>query len=81
MALFIRQWTAVRDLLGPPGLTAQPPAALAARLTAAYQSVSAHLDRLVMKELRDGRTDHAGRGRERGPGHRLSSSARRPQAS
>ena len=30
LALFIRQWTAVRDLLSAPGLTAQPPAARAA---------------------------------------------------
>ncbi len=62
MALFIRQWTAVRDLLSAPGLTAQPPAALAAlavRLTDAYQPVSAHLDRLVLKELDDARADHA----------------------
>ncbi len=41
------------------GLTAQPPAALAAQLTAAYQPVSVHLDRLILKELNDGRTDHA----------------------
>jgi diguanylate cyclase (GGDEF)-like protein len=62
MALFIRQWTAVRDLLSAPGLTAQPPtarAALASGLSAAYQPVSAHLDRLVLKELDDARADHA----------------------
>jgi len=62
IALFIRQWTAVRDLLSAPGLTAQPPAALAAlavRLTAAYQPVSAHLNRLIAKELNDARADHA----------------------
>jgi diguanylate cyclase (GGDEF)-like protein len=62
MAQFIRQWTAVRDLLSAPGLTAEPPAAraaLAGGLTAAYQPVSAHLDRLVAKELNDARTDHA----------------------
>ena len=61
MALFIRQWTAVRDLLSAPGLTAQPPAAraaLAGGLTTAYQPVSAHLDRLILKELDDGRADH-----------------------
>jgi diguanylate cyclase (GGDEF)-like protein len=61
MALFIRQWTAVRDLLSAPGLTAQPPAAraaLAGGLTTAYQPVSAHLGRLVLKELDDGRADH-----------------------
>jgi diguanylate cyclase (GGDEF)-like protein len=58
VALFIRQWTAVRDLLGPRGLTAQPPAALAARLTAAYQLASDHLDRMVTREADDARADH-----------------------
>ena len=52
--LFIRQWTAVRDLLGRLDLTAQPPATLAAQLTAAYQPVSGHLDRLFLTELSDG---------------------------
>jgi diguanylate cyclase (GGDEF)-like protein len=62
LELFIRQWTAVRDLLSQPGLTdltAQSAAALAVRLTAAYQPVSAHLARLILKELDDGRADHA----------------------
>jgi diguanylate cyclase (GGDEF)-like protein len=62
LALFIRQWDAIRDRLSAPGLTAQPPAALAVLaggLTAAYQPVSAHLDRLILKELGDARTDHA----------------------
>jgi len=59
LELFIRQWTAVRNLLSPADLTAQPSAALAGRLTAAYQPVTAHLDRLILKELNDGRTDHA----------------------
>ena len=59
LALFIRQWTAVRNLLSPADLTAQPSAALAGRLTAAYQPVSAHLDRLILKQLNDGSTDHA----------------------
>ncbi len=59
LELFIRQWTAVRDLLSRAAdLTAQPTAALAARLTAAYQPASAHLGRLVLKQLNDGRTDH-----------------------
>jgi len=61
LELFARQWAALRDLLSAPGLTsltAQQSAALAARLTAAYQPASAHLDRLIMKELDDGRTDH-----------------------
>ncbi len=59
LALFIRQWTAVRDLLGPADLMAPPAAALAAQLTAAYQPVSAHLDQLTLKELSDARADHA----------------------
>jgi diguanylate cyclase (GGDEF)-like protein len=56
IALFIRQWTAVRDRLSPPALTGG--AAAAGRLTAAYQPVSAHLDRLFRRELDDGHTDH-----------------------
>jgi diguanylate cyclase (GGDEF)-like protein len=62
LALFIRQWDAVRDRLSALGLTAQPPGVLAALeggLTAAYQPVSAHLDRLVRNQLTDARTDHA----------------------
>ena len=59
MTLFVRQWNAVRDLLSAAGLTAQPPAALADQLTAAYQPVSTHLDRLTLKELSDARADHA----------------------
>ena len=60
LELFIRQWTAVRDLLSrATDLTGQPAAALAARVTAAYQPASAHLDRLILKQLNDGRADHA----------------------
>ena len=58
LELFVRQWNAIRDLLGPPGLTAQPSAALAARLTAAYQLASDHLDRMVTTEADDARADH-----------------------
>ncbi|HJY71644.1 MAG TPA: hypothetical protein VJ347_07675, partial [Streptosporangiaceae bacterium] len=36
---FIQQWAAVRDLLSPDELTAQPAGALAAQLTATYQPV------------------------------------------
>jgi diguanylate cyclase (GGDEF)-like protein len=57
--LFIRQWTTVRNLLSQADLTAQPSVALAGRLTAAYQPVSAHLGRLILKEHSDGNTDHA----------------------
>ncbi len=42
-----------------PTVTAAPAGALAAQLTAAYQPVSAHLDRLILKELDDANTDHA----------------------
>ena len=56
--LFVRQWTAVRNLLSPDGLAGQPAAALAAELTAAYQPVSAHLGQLSLTELDDARADH-----------------------
>ena len=59
VALFVRQWTAVRDLISRYDLTAAPAGAFAAQLTAAYQPVSAHLDRLILKELADANTDHA----------------------
>ncbi|MGD0246161.1 MAG: hypothetical protein ABSB59_38335, partial [Streptosporangiaceae bacterium] len=58
MALFVRQWDAVRDLLTPQDLTAQSAPALASQLTAAYQPVSAHLNRLILKQLNDARADH-----------------------
>ena len=59
LALFSRQWTAVRDLLSSYDLTAQPAGSLAAQLTAAYQPVNAHLNRLILKELGDANADHA----------------------
>jgi diguanylate cyclase (GGDEF)-like protein len=55
---FIQQWAAVRDLLSPDELTAQPAGALAAQLTAAYQPVSTHLDQLFLREQDDARADH-----------------------
>ena len=68
IAVFIRQWTAVRDLLSPatlagpdlagPDLAGRTSATVAGRLTAAYQPVSAHLDRLFRRELDDGQADH-----------------------
>ncbi len=54
----VRQWAAVRDLLSPASVAAQPAATLASQLTAAYQPVSAHLDRLLLNERRDGHADH-----------------------
>jgi diguanylate cyclase (GGDEF)-like protein len=59
LAMFIRQWTAVRDLLSPDDFTAAPAGGLAAELTAAYQPASAHLDQLILRELNDARADHA----------------------
>ncbi|MGI8447191.1 MAG: diguanylate cyclase [Streptosporangiaceae bacterium] len=53
----VRQWVAVRDLLSPSTVAAQPSAALAARLTATYQPLSAHLDRLLLNERRDAQAD------------------------
>ena len=60
LELFVRQWTALRDLLSSYDLTAQPAGSFAAQLTAAYQPVSAHLDRLILKELGDANTNRAG---------------------
>ncbi len=54
---FVRQWIAVRDLLSPANVTAHPDATLASRLAAAYQPVSAHLDRLFLNEQEGGHSD------------------------
>ena len=54
----VRQWVAVRDLLSPATVAARPAPALAARLTAAYQPLSAHLNRLLLVERRDAQADH-----------------------
>ncbi|HLK78009.1 MAG TPA: GGDEF domain-containing protein [Streptosporangiaceae bacterium] len=59
IGLFIRQWTAVRDLLSPDNLTGQPGAGSAGQLSAAYQPVSAHLNVLFGREVDDARADHA----------------------
>ena len=53
----VRQWVAVRDLLSPATLAARPAPALAARLTAAYQPLSVHLNRLLLVERRDAQAD------------------------
>ena len=53
----VRQWVAVRDLLSPATVAARPAPALAARLTAAYQPLSAHLDRLLLVERHDAQAD------------------------
>jgi diguanylate cyclase (GGDEF)-like protein len=54
---FVRDWTAVRDLLSPTNVMAHPDASLAARLKAAYLPVSAQLDRLIRTEYTDGQAD------------------------
>ena len=54
---FVRQWIAVRDLLSPANVTGHPNATLASQLTAAYQPVSAHLDRLFLNEQQGGHSD------------------------
>jgi diguanylate cyclase (GGDEF)-like protein len=53
----VRQWVAVRDLLSPATVAGRPAPALAARLTAAYQPLSAHLNRLLLVERRDAQAD------------------------
>ncbi len=53
----VRQWVTVRDLLSPATVAARPAPALAARLTAAYQPLSAHLDRLLLNERHDAHAD------------------------
>jgi diguanylate cyclase (GGDEF)-like protein len=59
MALFEQQWRVVRDMLSPVNVPAQPDAGLASRLAAAYQPVSAHLDRLLSKEQHDALAEQA----------------------
>ena len=54
----VRQWATVRDLLSPTNVAAHPAAGLASQLTAAYQPLSAHLDRLLLNEQRDGHAGH-----------------------
>jgi diguanylate cyclase (GGDEF)-like protein len=55
--LFVREWTAVRNLLSPTGVTTHPDMTLASRLTVAYQPVGAQLDRLLLKEQQGGQQD------------------------
>ena len=58
---FLSQWSKVRDLLSPPQITDKSPnQALAAQLTAAYQPVSNHLNRLFHREENDGGAEEAG---------------------
>jgi diguanylate cyclase (GGDEF)-like protein len=59
IAQLVQQWIVVRDLLSPTGTAAAPAAVLAARLTAAYQPLSAHLDRLIRRENNDASVSEA----------------------
>jgi diguanylate cyclase (GGDEF)-like protein len=54
---FLRQWAAVRDLLGPVNVMGQSDMSLALQLKAAYAPVSAHLDRLIRAEQNTGHAD------------------------
>jgi diguanylate cyclase (GGDEF)-like protein len=54
---FVGQWITVRNLLSPANVTGHPATALASRLTAAYQPLGAHLDRLFLREQHDGHGD------------------------
>jgi diguanylate cyclase (GGDEF)-like protein len=54
---FVQHWIAVRNLLSPVTVTGHPAGALASRLAAAYQPVSADLDDLFSKEQLDGHRD------------------------
>jgi diguanylate cyclase (GGDEF)-like protein len=53
----VRQWLAVRGALSPTSVSAHPAAALAARLSADYVPLGAHLDRLFLVEQADGQRD------------------------
>jgi diguanylate cyclase (GGDEF)-like protein len=57
VALFVRQWVAVRNLLSPTNVATIPGATLATRLSAVYQPLGAHLDRLFLTEGRQGHSD------------------------
>jgi diguanylate cyclase (GGDEF)-like protein len=59
IALFLRQWNAVRDLLTSAEVASQLPAGLPSRLSAAYQPLSTHLDRLLSKEQHDAAAEEA----------------------
>ena len=54
---FVRQWMAVRSLLSPTNVATHPTAALASDLSADYQPVDAHLDRLMLEEQAIGHSD------------------------
>ena len=54
---FVRQWMVVRSLLSPTNVATHPMATLASDLSADYQPVGAHLDRLFLKEQAIGQSD------------------------
>ena len=49
----VLEWVAIRDVLSPTSVAALPAATLSSRLAAAYQPLSAHLDRLIRREHTD----------------------------
>ncbi len=51
---FVGQWLRLRNLFSPANVSATALAALAARMTAAYQPVSQHIERLIQIERADG---------------------------
>lgn len=57
--LFARQWRTVRILLSPTLALGRVQTTTARALTAAFQPVSAHLDRLIVKEQSDGASEQA----------------------
>ena len=56
---FVRQWLAVRDELSPTSVATHPMATLAARLSAGYVPLGAHLDQLFLVEQAAGQRDQA----------------------
>ena len=55
----------MRDVLSPTAVATHPAATLAARLSADYVPLGAHLDRLLMTEQADGRATSCGSPRTR----------------
>jgi diguanylate cyclase (GGDEF)-like protein len=53
----VRQWLAVRGVLGPLSVATHPAAVLAAGLSAEYAPLGAHLDRLFLVEQAEGQSD------------------------
>jgi diguanylate cyclase (GGDEF)-like protein len=56
---FVRQWTAVRNILSPTNVGTHPSPVLASGLKGAYAPVGVDLDKLLSKEQDDGESDQA----------------------